>query len=183
MMISPFPTIGVLAFFIFVLVAILGRIGRRPSPYRALARLHLLLTGIYVVGCFAWTASRPAEEAFPWADAFLGLYLYFALQYAFFIHVFATIIRGFSIEILVALRLRDGRASLRTIETSFHAGKGIDYLKDERIAVLIESGAIVERGGRLSLTPFGRFTAGLNRIVLRIWNLGYLGTEETGARR
>lgn len=176
---TPFSIIGVLSFLTFLCFAILSRIGRNSSPYRALARLHLFFVLIYFLACTIWYKTHP-ENTFSWTDGLLGLYLYFALQYAFFTHIFATIIRGFSIGICVALYQQGGRASLSVIQSSYGDGKGIDYVKNERIAVLIESGALAEGNGKLTLTPFGRFTAILNRYILKVWNLDYLGVS--GAR-
>jgi hypothetical protein len=174
---SPFSAIGVLTFSAFILVAILIRIGRNESPYRALARLHFVFTSVYVATTWLWYKTHP-DASFSWSDWILGLYLYFALQYAFFTHIFATIIRGFSIGICVTLFQRGGRASLAEIQSSYGDGKGLDYVKNERIAVLIESDALVEKNGKLETTVFGRFTALLNRIILKVWNLNYLGIEK-----
>lgn len=161
----PFSILGALTFIAFALFAALRRIGREPAPYRSLARWHLLFAGVYVAACFGWRQTHSVESAF-WTDLFLGLYIYFALQYAFFAHIFGTITQGFSIGIYVALfRLGDGRR--------------IDYVKNERSAVLIKSGALVETTGKLTITPFDRFTANLNRVILKVWTLRYLGVDES----
>ena len=178
----PFSTIGFLTFVAFVVFATLRRIGADASPYRTLARWHFGFAVVYFAACFAWARLNP-DRPFDWGDAILGFYLYFAFQYAFFTHIFATILRGFSIGICVALYQLGGRASFDAVQRGFENGKGMDYIKTERIEVMIESKALIERDGKLAITPFGRFTAILNRVILKVWNLDYLGTNEAKSKR
>ncbi len=173
----PLSLIGAASFIAFVLFSIAYRVGRTPAPYRTLARIHLLFSGFYIVCAVLWVRLHP-DSPFSWEDAILGFNIYFALQYSFFTHIFATIFRGFSIGILVALLQNQGRATHSKIHADYEYGKGLDYVKSERIEVLIQSDALREEDGRLTLTSFGRFTAVLNQWILKVWNLNYLGKGE-----
>lgn len=169
-----FPIIGFFSFLAFVIFAIAIRVGRGPSPYRTMGRVHFLFGAIYFIGAFIWQKYHP-EVHFTWIDWLAGFYVYFAFYYAFFAHVFATFMRGFSIEICVALYRQGGRGTHSLIAESYNGGKGIDFVKNERIDVLVESNALKQTSDRLSLMPFGEFAAKLNQVLLKIWNLRYLG--------
>lgn len=116
----------------------------------------------------------PLEDNFDGTDWAIGAYVYFALYYAFFLHLFAAWIRGFSANLCITLLRSGGRASIETLFREYGNGKGVGYVKRERIRILCESGTVIEDAGQLRLTPKGNRIAGLNSYVLRIWNMEYL---------
>src|SRR5665647_1415343 len=105
---DPYFLLGILSFLVFLAAIILIRVGRDPSPYRAVARTHLKFSLFYVAAASVWFFTHPGAEI-PWGKIFIGFFTYFALQYAFFAHVFATIIRGFSTNICIAIYQKGGR--------------------------------------------------------------------------
>ena len=162
------------AFAIFLAHAIVTRVGRQRSPLRRLALWHLLFSLPYLAASFlVGEISR--------ADRLIGFFIYAALQYPFLFLVVGQAIRGFSLNICVSALKQGGSLSAADVFRSYGDNKGVEYVKDDRIRVMLECRAVTERNGKLELTRFGRLAVFGNRLFLQLFGLAYLGKAAGGA--
>ena len=167
--------IGTASFLVFVFFSLLVRIGSYPNPWRDINRIHSRLVVLYLVGSGLYAFLNPSSfDRLGW---FIGLYAYIGLHYAGFLHFFAVIGRSFSLNICVTAYEHGSKVPLSVITQSFAGGKGVDFIKNERIEVMLGSGTVFKKDGGYHLTPFGRRVALLNRFILRAWGLNYLGKK------
>ena len=166
---------GIGSFLLFLCFAIAVRIGGYPNPWRDINRMHLRILGLYLVMSALYAYQTHTFDGLSW---FIGFYAYIALHYAAFLHFFAVIGRSFSLNICVTAYENGSRVPLSVITQSFAGGKGVDYVKNERLEVMQGSGTIFLKDGSFHLAPFGQRVAILNRWVLKIWGLNYLGKDQ-----
>ena len=168
--------IGSGSFLFFILVAIFLRIGAYPNPWKDANRMHLRMMGLYFVASAVYGFFHQA----PWDGLswLLGLYAYIALHYAAFLHFFAVIFRSFSLNICVTAYEHGAEVPLKVITDNFAGGKGVDYIKNERLETMRGSGAVFQKDGFFHLAPFGSRVTWLNRLVLKLWGLNYLGKTD-----
>lgn len=149
---------GTFLFLTFLILIAILRIGKWKAPYRALFIIHFIY-GVSSLGVFSLIG-------FPGLESMALTYVvYFAWNYAFFANFFASLSRGFSLNLCISIFKHGGKANVNDLLSSYGGGKGLAYVKDNRIQVLKESGAVKETEGKLVLTPFGIFAVRLNRFV------------------
>jgi hypothetical protein len=154
-------------FLLFVAHAVLTRIGRHPSPLRHLSLNHLAFGTAYAVAVLFVPAS--IEEKL------IGAYVYFVLMYPFFFLLFGQINRGFSLNLCVLALRNGGSITEEEIFRSYGNGRGIAFVKADRLRVMKESGTLLEENGRWRVTTRGRWAVLFNRTLLRALGLDYLG--------
>ena len=170
---------GIGSFILFFFFAIAVRIGGYPNPWRDINRIHLRILSLYLVMSAVYAhLNKSPFDGLAWV---IGLYTYMALHYAAFLHFFAVIGRSFSLNICVTAYEHGSKVPLSVITQSFANGKGVDYVKNERLEVMRGSGTIYLKDGTFHLAPFGRKVAKLNRLVLKVWGLDYLGKDRKGS--
>ena len=163
-----------LFFSVFVLHALITRVGKKEAPLRLLGRNHLYFGMLYAVVSLFLSVT--------WAERLIGFYCYFSFQYPFFFVLFGQISRGFSLNICVSALLAEGRVSEEKIYRSYGDGKGIEYVKSDRLKVMLESKVVQDGLDGYRLTTKGTLIVFFNRILLRAFAMDYLGRVRGGER-
>ena len=170
-----FFVIAVALYVVFLTYLFLRVIGRVQAPFLESCRIH----GFFAVLCFAFEAAYVhfrIIEPRPWGDMAVGIFFFFCLHYIAFMVVFGQISRGFSLNICVFL-FRSGAIPLKTLVLEYGNGQGVNQLKLDRLKMMKKSAVVYENHGFFKLTPFGIFTTKLNRSLLDLWGINYLGKE------
>jgi len=152
-------------FLIFLVYLILIRIGHHPNPLQSMNRFHRRFLIIYLAFSIAYASD---QNHFDFASWFVGFFVYFALQYGVFMHVFGVAMRSFSLNICISIFKKE----------SFANAKGTDFIKRDRLIVMEGAKTIYQDQNLFFLTPRGRFVVGLNRLILNLWGLALLGKAE-----
>ena len=160
-------------FSAFIFFSVITRVGRDPRPFRRLWFNHRIFGVLYVV--LAFGISNIQSESAPWPAWVIGGLWYILFQHPFFDTVFSQIDRGISMNICLTAFRKGGTISIEDIFKEYSNGKGVNFVKRERIRVMFESGVIKEKDGFLFLANFGKFAVILNRFLLSLWGLDYIG--------
>lgn len=155
-------------FLLFIFFSVVTRVGQSRSPLRALCRDHAIFSFLYAGAVLLYEGFQPIP-------GLVGLACYFLFQYPFMIIFFTQISRGFSLNICVSAHKRGGILRLQDVFSQYADGKGVEFVKADRLAVMVESGVVIQEKAGLRLTPYGARVAKLNRLLLNLWNLDYLG--------
>ena len=164
-------TLAVAVFVLFMLFTVLARTGSKPSSLRKMSIHHLIFGLLYLGLTFLFPRIYLG-------DRIVGAICYFLFEYPFFFVVIGQVARGFSLNICVLALRNGGSVSLDEVFQSYGDGRGIDYVKNDRLKVMMESGMAFERDGKLILSAKGKLVAKLNRALLGVFGLTYLGQEE-----
>ena len=165
------------AYWVFLLIAVLTRVGKGASPQLTLNRLHLRCSGVYFVAAGVYLGIRAsAFRISGLADFVVGALLYFGIQYAILLPFFALSQASVSTAILSIIHASGGRATAQQCDAAYAGGQGFAYIKRSRMSRLQEIlGWVRLQDGKYRLTPRGAAAAGLTKLILRIWCLRQIG--------
>ena len=172
-----FLMIALACYLLFLIVAIIGRVGRGRQPLGRLHRLHFRTAAVYLLislgdalaNCGNFTLSNMS-------DWLVGLFVYFGIHYAIVANFFAIAQASVSTSVVSILYARGGRATRAVCMADYAGGEGFGYIKKTRLA-RIQSllGWVLAQDGRYRLTVAGRRMVQLTRGLLRLWGVTQIG--------
>lgn len=162
---------------LFLLLAVVTRIGRGRTPLGRFNRLHFRTSVAYILASVGYLllGARDCTLA-TCSDWLIGLFAYFGIHYAIVANFFVLAQASVSTAIISIIHAHGGRATLEQCNASYAGGEGFAYIKKNRMSRIQNLLGWVEgRDGEYYLTRAGRRMARLTKLMLRIWNLKQLG--------
>lgn len=172
-----------LSFVVFVLYVVLTALLSHFARFERHSRLFLPGILLAVVAFAAGYCLTPADLGFlpagwlashAWLDVCVGLFV-LLLNIHNYMDWFFGFNGGFSTSLMLLLyrAAKDGRTTDGLI-SEYHTGSGMDKIYGWRLPRMEETGylAMDKETGTCTLTPKGRMTAQIGRLIKKILNLG-----------
>jgi hypothetical protein len=154
-------------YVLFLLLAVVTRIGRGRTPLGRFNRLHFRTSVAYILASVGYLllGARDCTLA-TCSDWLIGILA------NFFVLAQASV----STAIVSIIHAHGGRATLEQCNASYAGGEGFAYIKKNRMSRIQNLlGWVEDRDSEYYLTRAGRWMARLTKLMLRIWNLKQLG--------
>ena len=167
------------AYGVFLVLAVLTRIGKGKTPLASFHRLHFRLALVYIIAATVCWLEGPRPLSFTVVGDFLiGLFTYFGLHHAIIANFFGLAQASVSTSIISIIHAHGGRATRAQCKADYAGGLGFGYIKRSRMSRLNNLlGWVDSRDNRLSLTWAGVCMVRFTNRMLAIWNLKQLGTD------
>ena len=172
-----FLMMALASYLLFLIVAVIGRVGKGRQPLGRLHRLHFRTAGVYLIASIGDAAFNCGSFSLSTAsDWLIGLVVYFGIHYAIVANFFAIAQASVSTSVVSILDARGGRATRAVCMEDYAGGEGFGYIKKTRLA-RIQSllGWVSTQDGRYRLTAAGGRMVRLTRGLLRLWGVTQIG--------
>lgn len=121
----------------FLVLAVITRAGKGPTPQAKFNRLHLRTSALYVIACVVWCLSRGgAVQLGQVADCLIGLFVYFGIHYAIGSPFFGLAQASVSTSLISIIYACGGRATPQQCDAACAGGQGFAYIKQSRMSHL-----------------------------------------------
>ena len=173
--------IALASYVVFLLWAIICRVGRGRQPLGRFNRLHFRIAVIYILASAGYLGyNGRAITLLDGCDWLIGLFVYFGLQYAIVGNFFGVAQASVSTSVISILHVHGGHATRSECMADYAGGEGFGYIKRTRLARIQNMLGWVEvHDGRYRLTRGGRRMTELTTWMLRLWGLSQIGKPPT----
>jgi hypothetical protein len=155
---GPLQTTGiVLSALLPLILYFYARIGVFRGAGRLFRAGAITVIALFALGCVGWPGPRDA------GDAFGGMLL--LLTTILLCHIFWSLLAwGFTVTLLTAIADAGKPLTLEQWISAYMQGGELSGFAHNRLRLLVGSGMVVAREGRITVTPFGMLTARLVRL-------------------
>ena len=172
-----FLMIALASYLLFLMIAVIGRVGKGRQPLGRLHRLHFRTAAVYLLISIGDAMANCGNVTLRMAsDWLIGLFVYFGFHYAIVANFFAIAQASVSTSVVSILDARGGHATRAECMADYAGGEGFGYIKKTRLA-RIQSllGWVIVQDGRYRLTVAGQRMVQLTRGLLRLWGVTQIG--------
>ena len=172
-----FLWIALVSYGLFLVVAVVSRVGKGRTPLGRFNRLHFRIAAVYILlsllYCLFNVRSCTLITAGEWL---IGFFVYFGIHYAIVANFFGLAQASVSTAIISILHAHSGRATRSECMADYAGGEGFAYIKKNRLSRIQNLlNWVTVRDGRYRLTRAGQRMARLTTAMLRLWGLRQIG--------
>jgi len=172
-----FLWIALVGYGLFLVLAVVSRVGKGRTPLGRFNRLHFRITAVYILlSLLHFMINVHNGTLITTGDWLIGLFVYFGIHYAIVANFFALAQASVSTAIISILHAHGGRATRSECMTDYADGEGFAYIKKNRLSRIQNLlNWVTVRDGRYRLTCAGQRIARLTTAMLRLWGLSQIG--------
>lgn len=168
--------ISIFSYVIFLIFAIVSKIGKNAYPMGRFNQLHLKFTTFYFLNAFLFVYFFGKLNVSDILRTFVGLFSYFLIHYAFVLNFFALAQRSISSSILKIL-YENGELSLEELDQKYALGAGFKHIQVSRLDDMEKLNWIKRDSGNVILLNSGKSTQKFVIMVLKMIGLKQIGED------